>query len=79
MCLLGTSALVPNPQQPRRIFDHDALLGLGNSMKESGQIHPLIVDDVGDGTYIPIESSRNGRRSEMKSLLPAAPDASKVF
>ena len=68
MCLLGTSALVPNPQQPRRIFDHDALLGLGNSMKESGQIHPLIVDDVGDGTYIVVDGERRWRAAELVGI-----------
>ena len=68
MCLLGTSTLVPNPQQPRRIFDHDALLGLGNSMKESGQIHPLIVDDVGNGTYIVVDGERRWRAAELVGI-----------
>jgi len=68
MCLLGTSTLVPNPQQPRRIFDHDALLGLGNSMKESGQIHPLIVDDVGDDTYIVVDGERRWRAAELVGI-----------
>ena len=68
MRLLATSMLVPNPQQPRKIFDRDALLGLGSSMKESGQIHPLIVDDAGNGTYIVVDGERRWRAAELVGI-----------
>ncbi len=68
MRLLATSMLVPNPQQPRKIFDRDALIGLGSSMKESGQVHPLIVDDVGNGTYIVVDGERRWRAAELVGI-----------
>ena len=68
MRLLATSMLVPNPQQPRKIFDRDALLGLGSSMKESGQVHPLIVDDAGNGTYIVVDGERRWRAAELVGI-----------
>jgi ParB family chromosome partitioning protein len=68
MRLLATSMLVPNPQQPRRTFDRDALLGLGSSMKESGQVHPLIVDDAGNGTYIVVDGERRWRAAELVGI-----------
>ena len=37
-------------------------------MKESGQIHPLIVDDVGDDTYIVVDGERRWRAAELVGI-----------
>jgi ParB family chromosome partitioning protein len=40
---LPVEQLVPNPDQPRRLFDADALEDLANSIRSKGVIQPLIV------------------------------------
>ncbi len=40
---LSISDLVPNRYQPRKIFDHNNLEDLSNSIKERGMIQPIIV------------------------------------
>ncbi len=40
---VSTSAIAPNPRQPRSVFDADALQELANSIREVGLIQPLIV------------------------------------
>jgi ParB family transcriptional regulator, chromosome partitioning protein len=36
-----------NPEQPRRNFDDDALLALGESIRTHGLLHPIVVERVG--------------------------------
>ena len=40
---LPLSELRPNPYQPRKIFDNDALNELASSIKEHGVFQPIIV------------------------------------
>ncbi|MCV6825607.1 MULTISPECIES: ParB/RepB/Spo0J family partition protein [Halocynthiibacter] len=40
---LPVERLEPNPDQPRRLFDEDALQSLADSIREKGVIQPLIV------------------------------------
>ena len=40
---ISISSIVPNKNQPRKIFEKDALEELKNSIKERGIIQPLIV------------------------------------
>lgn len=40
-------ALRPNPDQPRRTFDEDALRELSDSIREKGVVQPLIVRRIG--------------------------------
>ena len=46
---VSIDAIVPNPRQPRSVFDHEALEQLANSIREVGLIQPLIVQQVDDG------------------------------
>jgi len=46
---VSIDAIVPNPQQPRTIFDPDALQELADSIREMGLIQPLIVHQVAEG------------------------------
>jgi ParB family chromosome partitioning protein len=41
--------IVPNPEQPRRAFDEEALAGLADSIRRHGLLQPLVVRRVGLG------------------------------
>ena len=43
---VSVEAIVPNPRQPRSVFDADALQQLADSIREVGLIQPLIVQQV---------------------------------
>lgn len=43
---VSIDAIVPNPRQPRSVFDAEALRELGDSIRELGLIQPLIVQQV---------------------------------
>ena len=45
------NAIVPNPKQPRTIFDTEALAELSASIKEVGVLQPPVVRDIGGGKY----------------------------
>ena len=45
------SAISPNPRQPRRNFDEDALNELIASIKEIGILQPPVVRKVSEGRY----------------------------
>lgn len=60
--------LKPNPQQPRTEFDADALSELSNSIKEHGVIQPILVEEVGDGSYYIIAGERRVRASKLAGL-----------
>lgn len=46
--MIAIGKLVPNPLQPRRHFDDDALKDLTNSVRENGVLQPLIVRPTED-------------------------------
>jgi ParB family chromosome partitioning protein len=62
----------PNPNQPRKFFDKDALNELSASIKEHGVIQPVIVEEV-DGGYIIIAGERRCRAAGIAGLkeIPA--------
>ncbi len=43
---VSIDAIVPNPRQPRSVFDPEALQELANSIREMGLIQPLIVQQL---------------------------------
>lgn len=63
----------PNPDQPRREFDDDALQELANSIRQIGIIQPITLRDMGDGTYVIIAGERRWRASQRAGLtcIPA--------
>lgn len=67
------SAIVANPDQPRRSFDEEALQELSDSIREHGVISPITLRDNGDGTYMIIAGERRFRASKMAGLerIPA--------
>lgn len=64
--------LRPNPYQPRKTFDEDAIRELAESIKEHGVIQPIIVREVLKGYEI-IAGERRFRASQLsgKATIPA--------
>jgi len=57
----------PNPRQPRRDFDVEALTGLAQSIKEHGIVQPLVVRRSGE-RYELVAGERRLRAAEMAGL-----------
>jgi ParB family chromosome partitioning protein len=58
----------PNPLQPRREFDEEALQGLADSIAEHGMIQPLTVRETGTGYYQIIAGERRWRAARKAGL-----------
>jgi len=65
---LPVSAITPNPRQPRRTFDEDALEDLAASIREVGLLQPVVVRSVGAGQYELIMGERRWRASQRAGL-----------
>ena len=63
------SLLKPNPHQPRREFDEEALKELADSIREHGIIQPIIAEEAGDGTYFIIAGERRTSAARLAGLL----------
>ena len=59
--------IIPNPDQPRKTFDKEALKELADSIKEQGVIQPIILEESG-GRYIIIAGERRFRASRLAGL-----------
>jgi len=64
---LPVTSLVPNPFQPRRHFDHQALSELAQSIKSDGIIQPLVVRRRGE-QYELIAGERRWRAARLAGL-----------
>ena len=58
----------PNPKQPRRSFDPEALAALAESVAEAGVIQPLILRPLPDGRYELIAGERRWRAAREAGL-----------
>ena len=58
----------PNPNQPRRNFDKDALEALSNSIKTHGVVSPILVQKGKKGMYTIIAGERRWRASKLAGL-----------
>ena len=63
----------PNPNQPRREFDSEALQELANSIREIGIIQPITLRQTNNGKYQIIAGERRWRASQLAGLtsIPA--------
>lgn len=62
------SKIFPNPNQPRKNFDEEALRELASSIQIHGIIQPLVLNDNGDGTYLIIAGERRYRAAKIAGL-----------
>lgn len=65
---IDLNLISPNPDQPRRSFDQEALEELAVSIRELGIIQPLSLRKLDDGTYQIIAGERRWRAARMAEL-----------
>lgn len=58
----------PNREQPRKLFDDDALAELSESIAQHGVIQPLLVRPLKDGGYQLVAGERRWRAARMAGL-----------
>lgn len=70
---IAIDQIEPNPDQPRRDFDPEALQELANSIKTLGIIAPITLRQVADNRYQIIAGERRWRASQLAGLqaIPA--------
>lgn len=70
---LPIDLIAPNPRQPRRQFDDDALLALAESIRSRGVIQPVLVRPLPGGRYELVAGERRWRAAQLASLqaIPA--------
>jgi ParB family chromosome partitioning protein len=73
MAEVAISDIEPNPLQPRREFDEEALSELADSIAQLGVIQPITLKRRDDGKYTIISGERRWRASQRAGLetLPA--------
>jgi ParB family transcriptional regulator, chromosome partitioning protein len=70
---LPVELVKPNPAQPRKRFDDEALQGLAGSLAERGVVQPILVRPVAGGTYEIVAGERRWRAAQIAGLerIPA--------
>ena len=66
--LLPLHKIEPNPNQPRKVFDEEALEDLAESIREHGLIQPIAVRPEENGYYRIIAGERRWRAARMAGL-----------
>lgn len=69
---LRLSQIEPNRNQPRKVFDEEALQALADSIEKHGLIQPLLVEPLGNDRYRIIAGERRWRACR-KAGLESAP------
>lgn len=59
--LVSKTLIDADPDQPRKHFNQDSILELAASLRDHGQIQPIIVKDKGDGRFQIIAGERRWR------------------
>ncbi len=65
---IAVADITPNPDQPRRFFDQDALEELAESLKSVGLMQPIVVRPVSEGKYEIIAGERRWRAAQIAGL-----------
>lgn len=60
--------IIPNPQQPRVVFDDEELQSLANSIAERGLLQPIIVEKYGENQYVIVDGERRFRAHKLLEL-----------
>ena len=66
---IALNLIDPNPNQPRREFDEDAMHELAASIREIGIITPITLRQMTDGRYQIIAGERRWRASQLAGLM----------
>ena len=65
---LPVELIGPSPHQPRRAFDEESLLALGQSIKVRGVLQPVLVRPLAGGKYELIAGERRWRAAQLAEL-----------
>ena len=65
---VNVDSLKPNPYQPRKEFEEEALNELADSIREHGILESLIIEDAGDGSFYIIAGERRTRAAKIAGL-----------
>lgn len=65
--MVRISEVEPNPGQPRKVFDNEALESLAESISQHGVIQPIVVRPK-DGMYMIVTGERRWRAARMAGL-----------
>jgi ParB family chromosome partitioning protein len=70
---IALELIAPNPHQPRRQFDEEALVALAESLKTRGVLQPVLVRPVAGGRYELIAGERRWRAAGLAGIeqIPA--------
>ena len=70
---LPLELIATNPQQPRRQFDEETLVGLAESIRARGVIQPVLVRPIAGGRYELVAGERRWRAAQIAELdtIPA--------
>jgi ParB family transcriptional regulator, chromosome partitioning protein len=66
--VLGLVKIRPNPEQPRKVFDENALHELACSIKEHGVIQPILVKKSAENIFYIIAGERRWRAAKLAGL-----------
>jgi ParB/RepB/Spo0J family partition protein len=71
--VIPVDRIEPNPDQPRMVFDEEALHELAASIREHGVLQPILVRPLGDNRYQLIAGERRWRASREagQATIPA--------
>ena len=70
---LRLSQIEPNREQPRKVFNEEALNELADSIREHGVLQPLLVRPLPGGVYQLVAGERRWRASRMAGLQEEVP------
>jgi ParB family transcriptional regulator, chromosome partitioning protein len=70
---IPVDAIVPNPKQPRQVFDEEALTELKVSIQEVGFLQPIVVRELGGDKYELVMGERRWRAAQAvgRDVIPA--------
>lgn len=70
---IAVSAIVPNPRQPRGVFDEEDIEGLAQSIRDVGVLQPVVVRPLEGHQYELIAGERRLRASKLagRTRIPA--------
>ena len=66
---IALAEIIPNPEQPRKVFDEDEMQDLAASVKEHGVLVPIIVNkNENDEQYVIVAGERRYRAAKRAGL-----------